>query len=137
VAGRARHADRLGAGGREVKGVEVCFGHRAVEADGLVGHRKRQGDGVVGPDEAEFAGGGGDTGLAPAVYGVHGGGLGRRADRDAQVDVTQVADRTGEFEFVGLAAQVFGVVEEFRSWSGSPRKSPTTAAKQPSGSATQ
>src|SRR5215470_4459839 len=62
-------------------------------------------DGVVGLDEAGIAGGGGDAGLAAAVDGVQGGGLGRGADRDAQVDVAQVADRAGEFEFAGLPAQ--------------------------------
>jgi hypothetical protein len=77
VAGGAGYADRLGAGGRQVEGVEVGFGHGAVEADGFVGHRQREGDGVVGLDEAEFAGGGGDAGLAPAVDGVDGGGFGR------------------------------------------------------------
>src|SRR5262249_21202077 len=55
VAGGAGHADRLGAGGREVEVVEVGVGHGAVEADGFVGHRQGQGDGVVGLDEAGFA----------------------------------------------------------------------------------
>jgi hypothetical protein len=77
VAGRAGHAYWLGAGGRQVEMVEVGVGHGAVEAEGLVGHRQRQGDGVVGLDEAEFAGGGGDAGLAAAVDGVEGGGFGR------------------------------------------------------------
>jgi hypothetical protein len=87
VAGGAGHAGWLGAGGREVEGVEVGFGHGAVEADGFVGHRQGEGDGVVGVDEAEFAGGGGGAGLAAAVDGVDGGGFGCGADRDAQVDV--------------------------------------------------
>jgi hypothetical protein len=60
----------------EVEVVEVGVGHGAVEADGFVGHRQREGDGVVGLDEAEFAGGGGDAGLAAAVDGVDGGCLG-------------------------------------------------------------
>ena len=42
-----------------------------------------------------------------------GGGLGRGADGDAQVDVAQVAHRAGEFQVGGLAAQGLGVVEEF------------------------
>ena len=67
---------------------------------------------MVGLDEAEFAGGGGDAGLAPAVDGVDGGGLGRGADRDAEVDVAQVADRAGVFQFCGVAAQGLGVVQE-------------------------
>ena len=46
---------------------------------------------MVGLDEAEFAGGRGDAGLAPAVDGVEGGGFGRGADCDAEVDVAQVA----------------------------------------------
>ena len=46
---------------------------------------------MVGLDEAEFAGGGGDAGLASAVDGVEGGSLGRRADGDAEVDVAQAA----------------------------------------------
>jgi hypothetical protein len=50
-----------GAGGREVEGAEVGFGHAAVETDGLIGHGWGQGDGVVGLDEAEVAGGGGDA----------------------------------------------------------------------------
>ena len=40
VAGGAGDADGLGAGGWQVEGVEVGFGHGAVEADGLVGHRQ-------------------------------------------------------------------------------------------------
>jgi hypothetical protein len=75
VPGGAGDADRLGAGGRQVEGVEVGFGHGPVEADGLVGHRQRQGDGVVGLDEAGLAGRSGDAGLAAAVDGVDGGGL--------------------------------------------------------------
>jgi hypothetical protein len=39
---------------------------------------------VVGLDEAELAGGGGDTGLAAAIDGVQGGSSGGGADRDAQ-----------------------------------------------------
>jgi hypothetical protein len=76
VAGCAGDAGRLGAGGWQVEVVEVGFGHGPVEADRLVGHGQRQGDGVVGLDEAEFAGGGRDAGLAPAVDGVDGGGFG-------------------------------------------------------------
>ena len=68
---------------------------------------------MLGLDEAELAGGGGGAGLAAAVDGVDGGGLGGGADRDAEVDVAQVADRAGELEFGGLAAQGLGVVEEF------------------------
>jgi len=113
VAGGAGYADRLGAGGRQVEGVEVGFGHGAVEADGCVGHRQREGDGVVGLDEAEFAGGGRGAGLAPAVDGVDGGGFGRGPDGDAEVDVAQVADRAGEFQLGRLAAPGVGVVEEF------------------------
>jgi hypothetical protein len=44
---------------------------------------------------------------------VEGGGFGRRADGDAEVDVAQVADRSGEFELSRLAPQGGGVVEEF------------------------
>jgi len=40
AAGGAGYAGRLDAGGREVEGVEVGFGHGAVEADGFVGHRQ-------------------------------------------------------------------------------------------------
>jgi hypothetical protein len=40
VASGAGYACWLGAGGREVEGVEVGFGHGAVEADGFVGHRQ-------------------------------------------------------------------------------------------------
>ena len=82
LAGGSGDAGRLGAGGRQVEGVEVGFGHGPVEADRLVGHGQRQGHGVVGLDEAEFAGGDRDAGLAPAVDGVDGGGfVGRVADR--------------------------------------------------------
>jgi hypothetical protein len=76
VAGGAGDAGWLGTGGRQVEVVEIGFGHGPVEGDRLVGHRERQGDGVVGLDEAEFAGGGRDAGLAAAVDGVDGGGLG-------------------------------------------------------------
>jgi len=73
---------------------------------------------VLGLDESELAGRGGDAGLAPAVDGVDGGGLGRGADGDAEVDVAQVADGAGEFEFGGLAARGLGVVEEFVRLAG-------------------
>ena len=76
LAGCSGDADRLGAGGREIEGVEVGFGHGPVEADCFVGHGQRQGYGVVGLDEAEFAGGDRDAGLAAAVDGVDGGGSG-------------------------------------------------------------
>jgi len=54
---------------------------------------------VAGLDEAELAGRDRDAGLAPAVDGVDRGGLGRGADRDAEVDVPQVADGSGELQF--------------------------------------
>src|SRR5712691_3173487 len=76
LAGCSGDAYRLGAGGWHVEVVEVGFGHGPVEADRLVGHRERQGYGVVGLDEAEFAGGDRDAGLAAAVDGVDGGGFG-------------------------------------------------------------
>jgi hypothetical protein len=78
---------------------EVRFGHRPVESDRLVCHRQGQGDSVAGLNEAEFAGGDCDPGLAPAVDGVDRGGLGCRSHGDAEVDVAQVADRSGELEF--------------------------------------
>src|SRR2546430_1536218 len=63
-------------GRRQVEVVEVGFWHGPVEADRLVGHGQGQGNGVVGLDEAEFAGGDRDAGLAPAVDRVDGGGFG-------------------------------------------------------------
>jgi len=79
--------------------VEVRVRHRPVEPDRFGGHRQRQADRVVGLDDAELAGGDRDPGLAPAVDRVDGGGLGRRADRDPQVDVPHVAHRAGELQF--------------------------------------
>ena len=67
---------------------------------------------MVGLDETELAGCDGDAGLAPAVDGVDGGGFGRGADRDAKVDVAQVAHRAGEFQFAGLVAEGFRVMQE-------------------------
>ena len=87
-------------------------GMRAVEADGLVGERQREADGDVGADDAELAGGDGDAGLAAAVDGVDGGGLGGGADGDAEVDVAQVAGGAGELELGGVVAERLGGVEE-------------------------
>ncbi|MDP9426059.1 MAG: hypothetical protein M3P37_08480, partial [Actinomycetota bacterium] len=69
-----------------------------------MGQRERQGHGHVGPDDPQLASGHRDARLAPAVNRVEGGGLGRRAHGDAEVDVAQVAVRPGELELVGVAA---------------------------------
>jgi hypothetical protein len=112
VAGGALDGDRQRAGGRRLERVEVDLGEPAVEADGLVGHGQRQPDGDVGADDTELAGSDGDAGLAPAIDGVEGCRLRRRAHGDADVDVTQVARRPHELELFGLPAELVGGVEE-------------------------
>ena len=64
---------------------------------------------------AELAGGDSDAGLASAVDGVEGCGLGRGADGDAEVDVAQVAGGTGELGSSLWSRRRFGFVEELRA----------------------
>ncbi len=59
-----------------------------------------------------LADGDGGAGLAAAVDGVDGGGLGRGADGDTEVDVTEVAGGAGELELGGVVAERFGGVEK-------------------------
>ena len=108
----ALDADGQRAGGWQVEGVEVDVADLAVEPDRLVGERQRQGDGDVGADDPELAGGDGDARLAAAVDGVDRSGLGRRAHRDAEVDVAQVAGRADELEVGRVVTQRFGGVQE-------------------------
>jgi hypothetical protein len=77
-----------------------------------VGERERQGHGKIGTNDSELAGGDGDAGLAPTVDRVNGGGLGRRAHGDAQVDVPQVAGRAGELELLGVSTELGRGVQE-------------------------
>jgi len=66
------HRDGQGFGGCQGECVVVDVGHPAVEGDRFVGQGQGQGDGEVGVDEAEFAGGDGDAGLAVGIHAVQG-----------------------------------------------------------------
>ena len=104
-------ADREGAGGGRSRVSTSTWGC-PVEPDGFVGERQGEGDGDVGADDAELAGGDSDAGLAAAVDRVDGRRLGGGADGDAEVDVAQVARRSGELQLVAVVPQRLGGVEE-------------------------
>ena len=95
----AGDADWEHSGGGEVEDVEVDLGHAPVEGDRLVCQREGERDGHLCVDEAELAGGDGDSGLAAAVDAVCRGGSGGGPDGDAEVDAVQGAGRAGELQF--------------------------------------
>src|SRR5262249_21632841 len=112
VAGLAWDADWQCAGFGGVDVVEVNCGDDAVEADGFVRHRERQRDSDVGADDAALGGGDGRAGLTAAVDRVDRRRLRCGADRDAEVDVAEVASRSGELEFGRVVTKRLGFVEE-------------------------
>src|SRR5437870_7975553 len=96
--GAGLDADGEGVRRWDIERVEVDLGHTPVKTDGLVGHRQRHSDADMRGDHAELACGYDGARLAAAVDGVQRRSLRGRAHGDAEVDVAQVARRSGELE---------------------------------------